>query len=339
MKKVFTFIIVVSLVLCCSLTMAACGGGGGGGGGGGDSAPAADTSTGSAPAAGGDETIRITFVCPAVGMPVWQGARYGMEAAAADFGLEVFWTGADDHTVDKTVEAFEQAVAERPDAVITCPFAPAAFETAMAKAADAGVIVTCVIVDTTTEDQRAAYIGTDSWVCGTMMAETLHSQVGDDLKIGILMSNLDSENQVIQVNALKAFIEPFPNAEILDIRENLTDMTKTIEVLSAMLDSYPEMNAVMCTEGNGAAPIAQVLRERGLTDKICAISMDDTDQNLQVIREGGIFALAAQNFFKAGYLGTQYAMEAFMGQSVPSITDSGTTIITKANVDTYMDEM
>lgn len=278
---------------------------------------------------------RILFVSPMIGHPVWLGAKEGMDAAAEEFGFEGVWMGADDHSVEKTVESLEMAIAEKPDGIVTCPFSPSAFAKTLEKAKNSGIPVSVVAVDAQNKEHRVAFIGTDSKECGRKQAQALYEKVGDPFKVGVIMSNLDSQNQVIQVEALKEFIKDKPDAEIVDIQEDRGDQVKAMEVFSAMIQAHPEMNALFGTEGGGAPGFAKVLEEQNLQDKITVIAMDDTEQNLQVVREGKIYGIMAQNFFKMGYLGAKYAWEASQGKEVPSETDSGVTLVTKDNVDTY----
>jgi len=278
---------------------------------------------------------RILFVSPMVGHPVWLGAKEGLDAAAKEFGFDGVWMGADDHAVEKTVEAFEQAIAEKPDGIVTCPFSPSAFSKALDKAKAANIPVTVVAVDAEKKEQRTAFIGTNSVECGKKQAEALAKKVGKPLKIGVIMSNLDSQNQVIQVDAMKEYIKSIPGSEVVDIQEDRGDQVKAMDVLNAMIKAHPDMNCVFGTEGGGAPGFAKVLEEQKLTDKLIVISMDDTEQNLAVVKEGKIYGLMAQNFFKMGYLGAKYAWEASQGKQVTPETDSGVTLITKENVDTY----
>lgn len=279
--------------------------------------------------------LKILFVSPMVGHPVWLGAKEGMDAAAKDFGIEAIWTGADDHGVDKTVEALERAIAEKPDGIVTCPFSPSAFTKALEKAKAANIPVTVVAVDAEKKDLRAAFIGTNSAECGKKQAVALYKKIGKPLKVGVIMSNLDSQNQVIQVDALKEYLKTIPGSEVVDIQADAGDQVKAIEVFSAMIKAHPDMNALFGTEGGGAPGFAKVLEEQKLGDKITVIAMDDTEQNLSVVKDNKIYGLMAQNFYKMGYLGTQYAWEAAQGKQVPGETDSGVTLITKENVDTY----
>lgn len=282
--------------------------------------------------------LRILFVSPMVGHPVWLGAKEGMDAAAAEFGIDAIWTGADDHSVDKTVEALERAIAEKPDGIVCCPFSPSAFTKTLEKAKEAGIPVSCVAVDAENKDIRNAFIGTNNTQWGKIHAEALYKKVGDPFKVGVIMSNLDAANQIEGVNQLKELVKNTPGAEIVDIQADAGDQVKAMELFTAMIKAHPDMNALFGAEGGGAPGFAKVLEEMNLKNKITVISMDDTEQNLAVVREGKIYGVMAQNFFKMGYLGTKYAWEAAQGKEVPSETDSGVTLVTKENIDTYKND-
>ncbi len=279
--------------------------------------------------------LRIDFVAPMVGHPVWLAAKDGMDAAAEEFGFSGVWMGADDHSLAKTVEALEQAIAEKPDAIVSYPFVPASFSKTLQKAKDAGIPVVFVTADMEDKTLRRAFIGTNCEEWGRKHAEALYKKAGDPFNVGVIMSNLDAENQVIAVNQLKKFVSGIPGARIVDIQEDMGNSAKASEVLAAMLKAHPEMNALFGTEGGGAVGFAKVLDEMHLTDKVTVISMDDTEPNLSMVREGKIYGIMAQNFYKMGYLGAKYAWEAAQGKEVPSETDSGVTLVTKENLDTY----
>lgn len=119
-----------------------------------------------AAAAAPDRKIKIMFDCPKVNDPVWLIAKEGFEAAGKDLGFEAVWTGADDHSVEKTVEAIENTIAAAPDGIVCCPFSPTAFTNVLGKAQDSGIVVTTVCVDADSEDQRTAFVGMDPYACG-----------------------------------------------------------------------------------------------------------------------------------------------------------------------------
>ena len=287
--------------------------------------------------AAGPEPTRIIFVTPMTAHPVWLGAKNGMDAAATEFGFEGAWIGADDHGLEKTLEALETAIAEKPDGIIVNPFAPNAFTPALQRANDAGIVVACVCTDSENPDHRISFIGTDKLSCGMAQAAALHAKVGDEMKIGVMMSNLDAQDQILQVDGLRKYLKEnnLTKSEIVTIQDNDADTVKTIEVLTSMLISHPEINAIFGTEGAGPPSYGIVLEELGLTEKVTAIGMDDVEPNLAPVRKGSLYGVMAQDFYQMGYLGSKYIVEFLDGKEVPDVVDSGVKLVTLDNIDTY----
>jgi len=287
-----------------------------------------------------EETIEVIYVCPMVGHPGYQVVKEGVDAAAEDNGFTAYFTGADDHTVEKTIEALENAIAQAPDALVVIPFNAPAFTPSLERAKEAGIPVVCAAIDAEDQELRVTYIGTDNVSVGSTAVKAVHGVVGDNMKIGIILSNLDAENQLISLGAVEDYIEDIEGAEIIDIQEDLADMNNAIEVFSAMITAYPEMNALLCFEGTGAPAFGKVLEEQGLIGEITVVSNDDTGDNLATLRDGKIYGLIAQNFRDGwGYDATKYAWQAALGMDVPNIVDSGNVLITQDNIDTYRDEI
>jgi ABC-type sugar transport system substrate-binding protein len=284
--------------------------------------------------------IEVIYVCPMTSHPVYQEVQKGAEAAAKDNGFKLFYTGATDHSVEGTVEALENAIAQKPDAIVTIPFSPSAFTPSLERAKAAGIPVIAVAIDAERPDLRATYIGTDQKSTGVTVAKALIGKAGEDMQVGVIVSNLDAANQIIAIDALKGYIKDYPGAAVIDTQEDLADLNKAIEVFSAMITANPTMNALFGAEGTGAPAFGKVLEEKGLLGKISVVAMDDTGENLPTLEAGKIDGLIAQNFYNGwGYAATKYAWQAALGQTTPKEVDSGNVLITKDNIDTYKSQM
>jgi ribose transport system substrate-binding protein len=300
--------------------------------------PVSTVVAGGQKAAGGEKKYTIMYVSPMVAHPVWLIAKAGFDAAAAEYGFTGIWTGADDHSVEKTVEALENTIVQKPDAIVTCPFAPAAFTNALRKAKEAGIIVTVSAVDAASEDLRAAFVGTDDIASGTEQIKQIINKLpkGEEVRVGFIMSNLDSENQVNQVNAAEKYMKdnniPY---KIVDKQADFADTNRCVDIVSTMVRAHPEMNAIMAVEGAAAPAIGKAFEELGIGNKVIAVAMDGTDLNLETVRNGKITGVMAQNQFRWGYDTGKYAYLALTGEKVPSKTDSGVKFIDKSNVDTF----
>jgi ABC-type sugar transport system substrate-binding protein len=280
----------------------------------------------------------IMYVSPKINDPVWLIAKAGFEAAAVEYGFNAVWGGADDHTVEKTVEALENIIVQQPDAIVTCPFAPAAFTNALKKAKEAGIVVTCAAVDAVSEDLRTAFVGTDLKVTGVEHIQKIISLLppGTEVRLGALYSNLDAENQNTQVNSAEEYMKAngIPHA-IVDRRADNADPNIAVEVVTSMLRAHPGINAIMSTEGGGTPGVGKALEEMGLQNKVVAICMDGTELNIDQVKNGRIAGVMAQNVYRWGYDTAKYAYLALQGEQVPSITNSGVTYVDKTNANSY----
>lgn len=277
---------------------------------------------------------RIAFVSPQVNYPVWLQAKKGFDDAAEEFGFYGLWLGGGNCNIDDMVKEIDVAISENVDAVITCPLTPDRFTPIFEKLQREGIPLITIAVDAEQESLRSAFVGSNYTELGYKQAEALHENVGNDMKIGVIMSGLETQNQVIQVESLKEYIKDLPNAEIIAYDEDFSDPVIGISVFSDMIDAHPEINAIFGTEGGGPSGFAKVVKDHGLQDQITIIGMDIIEDNLNVIREGNIYGVMSQDFYQMGFLAGQYALEKSTGQEVPSITYTKTELITNDNVDT-----
>lgn len=288
--------------------------------------------------------IVIGFCTPITTHPSWIPVKEGAEKAAKDGGFKVLWNGANMCEIPQMLETMETYIAQKVDAIVVYPLSASAFSPILEKCKAMNIPVITFGGDSEKKEDRLGFVGTDNAAAGKTHAQALHKLLGKDaMKIGILMSNLDASNQMVQVQALEEYIKPLQGAEIIDKRENKGggDNAITLDVMSAMLKAHPEINCIFDTEGGGAGTVGKVLKEMNLVGKVFAIGYDDQPDSLAAVKEGTISGLMVQNFFKWGYIPTQYAFWATQGMQndIPDFTDSGVVLVTKENLDTYKELM
>jgi ABC-type sugar transport system substrate-binding protein len=171
----------------------------------------------------------------------------------------------------------------------------------------------------------------------------LHKMLGkDDLQVCVIMSNLDTENQRIQVEAFRKYCKELADkgakAEVIDVRDDngAMDDAKTYDTAAAMLKAHPQTNILICTEGAGAYMIGKAVADAGLKGKVLVSGYDDQPRCLDAVKNGTVYSLMVQNFFNWGYLPTKNLAKAIVnGEKFPSFINAGVIEVTKANIDTY----
>ena len=102
-----------------------------------------------------------------------------------------------------------------------------------------------------------------------------------------------------------------------------------------MIDTYPELDAIWCLESTSPLGVAQTLQERNMLDQILVLGIDDTDDVLDLIDQGLIWGTMTQDFYKMGYESVKMIKTVKDGGTVDSVQDSGTTLVTKDNLEAY----
>lgn len=283
----------------------------------------------------GDDGLKITFVSPLLGMEVWLNARYGAEAAAKELGAEVTWVGPSSIDMDEQVRQLELATAENVDGIISCPLSPVIFEDVYKKALEKDIKIVNTAVDSA-EDTRTAYIGTDYTNFGEQAAKNLSEKLGGKGNIAVLVTSLDSENQMSEMKAGQAWLEKnAPDVKIVVTEVTNSDTAQAADKTSAIIDTYPELDAIWCLEAASPLGSSQAVAERNLTDKIVILGIDDTTDVLDLIDQGAIWGTMTQDFYKMGYEAVKMISAAHNGEAVPSVQDSGTVLVTKENLEEY----
>jgi ribose transport system substrate-binding protein len=285
-----------------------------------------------------DKKVKITFVTPLLGHPVWLDAKKGYEDAAKEFGFETQWVGPEGENPDAMVKLIETALVQKVDGIISCPFANEAFIPIYTKAQDQGVIMMNTCVDSP-EETRTGFVGTDTVKAGQLAAEELAKKMNGKARVCVMQSSLDAANQNSEFDAFKAVLdEKYPDMEVVVRESNQVDMTVAIDKFNAILKNDPTINAIYCLEANGGIAAAQVLLEQNRVGQVTILAVDDMEQTLKYIRDGVIWATKTQDFYEMGYMAAKYIMDKLEGKEVPSFTDSGTVFVTTENIDTYKNQ-
>jgi hypothetical protein len=117
-------------------------------------------------------------------------------------------------------------------------------------------------VDTSSPDQRNAFVGTDFDAFGAQAAELVAEAKGGKAKVGILYSGPETTNQVQSIKVFRDLIaEKYPDIEIIGDDTILSpggnrDLVKTTEVARGFLTANPEVDTICRLTGRAGASAA-----------------------------------------------------------------------------------
>lgn len=292
-------------------------------------------------AAGQDDLPKIGFL-PGVVDPFYQVMELGVNAAVADFGLEV--VSQYPETWGPTVQTpILDALVARGDLdyLITAPTDREQMVAPLQAAVDAGIRV--ITVDTFLGDGDyvngpvtfpLSYIGSDNVEGGRIAGRALADVLGGEGSVYIQNTNVGVSTTEQRSQGFREAIGEFPNMEIVGEDYNLDDANTSVEQTSAVLQRVPDLGGIFGVNVFSAQGAGNAVVNAGLGGVVQVVAFDATQFAIELLRSGDVTLVIAQKPFDMGYLAVAMAMADWRGvSSVPPRITTGYAIINAGNVD------
>lgn len=283
------------------------------------------------------DTKDFIFVCPIVGLEYWNMCSDGIADADAEFNVNTQIVGPTDASTFTTevVNYMESAIATKPDGIL-CYAGLDSYPKLLQEAADAGIPVITIDSDCTDTTNRISYVGTDPYNAGFSSGKAMLAATGGEGSVAILTSSVSSKKEQTEIEAFKDAIKD-SNIEIVCMEETNADLATGVQKMESIIQTYPNLTAVLGTSGYDVQAAAKVKEEYGMKD-LHLIGYDDMEETLAYIRDGVIDGVIVQAPYQMGYLGVKKLSEYIdSGSLSEEKIDTGTITVTKENVDTYKD--
>jgi ribose transport system substrate-binding protein len=279
--------------------------------------------------------IHITFVAPLVANPYWDTVEAGAKAAGKDLNVNVQYVGSTALDMNEWMKYIETAISEKVDGICTMALNEAAIKPLIDKAKAANIPVTLVDTDAPTSG-RASYAGTDNTAAGKALGEALAKLTNGKANIGLVTGALDQPNLNLRIAGFKEGIKDFPNMKIVAFGGDNSDLQQCIQQGETMLKAHPEITTLVGVEGYGVPGLGRVVTESKNVGKITVAGFDDQPDTLAFLKDGTAQISIVQRQYKMGYMGVSLLKDIIDGKKVDSIVDTGTVVLTKDNVSTYV---
>jgi ribose transport system substrate-binding protein len=312
-----------------------------------DEASGTTTTTGETTGAGGGsgETVNIVASVPPTDHG-WLGAISKDAKAAADKHDDVEFELLEAADADSQAQQIEQAISQRPDALVVLPYDGAALTPVAQRAERAGIRVINVDRLFTAPDAATATI------------------LGDNYQIGVLAANyiteeLNCQGNVVEIQGLagisvtedrtKGFNDTVrkncPNGGINVVARQPGDFNpdKGLTVMENILQAQSDIDAVYTHDDDMAQGVVQAIRNAGRDDEMFLTGVGGSQDAMQQIKEGGLYratflynpnmAGSAVNMARLIALGEGFS--DLVPPEVPRQVVVPAAVVTQENVDEY----
>ena len=241
-----------------------------------------------------------------------------MENAVADMeaehGIDINFTTVGPATEAETeayIRAFENAIASKPDAIISATQVPDSTRSVSKDAMDQGIIVNFTncgletLDSTEYSDCYNQYYTTVSADIGDMAGEVMLNMLDEAgiAKEGVIAMEFSNVNPSLQprMDNFKAYVEANSDIEVLDTLYNNNDLAQAQADIENQIATYGEkligIYGANNTSGDG---IALAVENANIADKVITIGVDSDPTEIQALEDGFIDCIIVQDAYGQG---------------------------------------
>jgi ABC-type sugar transport system substrate-binding protein len=272
----------------------------------------------------------IFFANPLPAYPDWATANRCFESETAKLGVKGVTQGPTGLQVNDqfVLDRISQSIAQKYGALMAVPITPSAYEPLFQRAKSQGMEIATLNTGTATKTQNLE-VGTDYGTQGAKVAADIGQRPGQQ-NVGIITNAAGGIGDVI-INAFKSHLPA--NVKVVATAFDAGDPSKTVDVAEQLLTAHPETNILFSWEGTAVAGITTAIKEKGKTGRVFGVVNDLTPQVVDGIRGGTIYGTSRQHFCDMAKDAVDELVAVRRGKQVPPTTDTGTTFVTKDNLD------
>lgn len=281
-----------------------------------------------------DGTYRVVLIQGVTGDEFYVSMACGAQAAADERGVTLEVQGPE--RFDATLQAplLSAVVQSAPDAILIAPNDRTAMIGPIQEAIDAGVAV--ITVDTFIESDIAiANVASDNIEGGRIAARALAELIGESGKVFVVNVQPGISTTDQRAEGFFEELETYPDIVSLGQEYSNNDPTQAASIVSARLQSDPDLAGVFGTNLFSAQGSAVAIEQAGLQGQVKVVSFDAGPTQVEQLEAGTVDALIAQHPYDIGYTAVNLAVDYLETQTPPEETTitTGYSIVTMENIE------
>src|ERR1700674_4092993 len=295
-----------------------------------------------------DSDEYFVFVAANLQVPYWQAAGSGFTKAAGQFKVRADFLGPNTYDPKAERDAIDQAVQQKATGILVGVTDAALLKDSIDKAIAAGIPVITMDSDAPAS-KRLFFIGTNNYQAGFTGGQRLAQELKGKGNVVIFTMPGQSNLQERQ-RGYKDALDRSPNIKITRVVDIQGDPRITFDTTTQIIGKEKDkVDAFVCLEAQSGKEVAGLLDRYNVKGKV-VMAMDTDPETLDWIQKGGIAATIAQKPYTMAYVGMQMLDTLYhhkpssldtdwskdIYSPVPSFVDTGSGLIDKTNLDSFL---
>lgn len=259
------------------------------------------------PAAGNEqkEAEHYSMVVFTKGAEYFNWCYAGFQDAAKSIGnwITTELQGPAEWDASAEARAVDTVLAKKPNGIVVSCADESTLVSSIDKAIDGGVPVICFDSDSASS-KRLSYVGTNNFDFGAVAGKKIIEAIGTSGEVAIIMVPGAVSMEERAQGCADYLAENAPDIKITYLNDE-GDVVKAEQVVSAALQSNPNIKAIFSTHGYGAPGAAAACRTLNKVGDICIIGSDYDSATIELLMNKEINGTVIDDPYLLGY-------EAFM---------------------------
>jgi ABC-type sugar transport system substrate-binding protein len=233
---------------------------------------------------------------------------------------------------------FDNIIASKYDAVLfNCTDADGSVAN-VRRAKDANIPVFCMDREINATDAATSQMLSDNYSGCVKLGQHFVKRVGENGKYAELLGIVGDNNTWNRSKGFHSVVDRFPGLKMVAQQSADFDRSKALEVLEALLQAHPNIDAVFCGNDAMAMGAYQALLAAGKADRVKVFGFDGADDVVQSIADGKITATVMQFPKLMARTAADNADRYLKGErNFPQRTPVAVELVTRDNVNAFGD--
>ena len=284
--------------------------------------------------------ISIAVVPKGTDKERWKAIHSGAMKASEELANEglivnILWKGSLDSRRDEQIQVVDTFTGQRLSGILVASLSED--QLSGQSRIDANSDLPMVFIDSTLDANRPiSYVATDNFQGGSIAADRigqLTEGVGNVIVVRYQQGDTNSEAR--EAGFIEQIKTRYPSIRLISIDQySGDDKEKAYNVSEYLLNRYGRrVNAIFASSANGTDSMLMALRNFSLTEQVHLVGYESSSLSLEAIKTGEIKGLVVSNPFRMGYLGVTTLVDHMQGGNMPTIVNTGVTLVTQSNID------
>lgn len=268
----------------------------------------------------------------------WEVMKQGVATAAKEFGADVHTVGTDTELdVDKQIQLLEQAIEEKPDAIILAATDYYRLVPVAEQIKAAGI--TLITVDSGLNGGVSeSFIATDNYEAGRKAAQKLIENIHSDDQVAIMNFVPGSATAIEREKGVRDALSQNGVNLVQDTLYSNGSSKKAYQLTVDLLKNQPQLKGIIGLNEPSTLGAGLAIMDMGLKSKVKLVGFDNSSSEVQLLENETMLGTVIQKPFTMGYLAVKTALEVVSGHKVAPVMDTGSEFITKENMYTSENE-